>query len=476
MNKVNLNYLYLIIFFIITILLRLYNINYDDFWIDEIISFYVSDPDISIKEFFLRHKTLENSPFLFNLILRIYFDIFGYNTDIARLFPAFCNIFSIFILVYFYKKYLDGKSFVLILTLLAFNIYSIKYSQELRLYSWYLLIFISNIYFFYKLINFKEKSKINNVLFLITSILLILTHPFSLIIIFSYSVFVIHFFLVNKYFPINLLKNLVIINIFSIIFLIFFVLNTTHQPIWIENIDLKFFTNFFFSKFFGSRLVGGIYLLVFIYLIFKVFKDIFYRSNIEIFLIYTIFFSYLIPIIYSYALRPAMVDRYLIYLVIIIILLICLFIDKINNKNLRSCLKILLIIFTLGNFSTETTFKQFFNERTVHKPDLKSTLIKINESNSKNYTLNLEATYLSKNEVASSFQNYIFKYKKIDNLNLNFINYANDNQKSQVKKLWIICLFDLNGQDCSLPNKLKNSDILNEFFYNSINLKLIEQK
>ena len=54
MNKVNLNYLYLLIFFIITILLRLYNINYDDFWIDEIISFYVSDPDISIKEFFFK--------------------------------------------------------------------------------------------------------------------------------------------------------------------------------------------------------------------------------------------------------------------------------------------------------------------------------------------------------------------------------------------------------------------------------------
>ena len=73
MYKINLNYLYFFIFALITIVLRLYNINYDDFWIDEILSFYVADPFIPISEFYQRHKTLENSPFLFNLILRIYF-------------------------------------------------------------------------------------------------------------------------------------------------------------------------------------------------------------------------------------------------------------------------------------------------------------------------------------------------------------------------------------------------------------------
>ena len=115
MDKVNLNYLYVFIFSIITILLRLYNINYDDFWIDEIISFYVSDPDISIKEFFLRHKTLENSPFLFNFILRNYFEIFGYNTDVARFFPALCNIISIFI----FSGSISLDNTILLLTSLA---------------------------------------------------------------------------------------------------------------------------------------------------------------------------------------------------------------------------------------------------------------------------------------------------------------------------------------------------------------------
>ena len=96
MNKININFLYYSVLIFITILFRLYNINYDDFWIDEIISFYISDPSITLNEFYHRHKTLENSPFLFNFILRNYFEIFGYNTLIARYFPSILNSLSIF--------------------------------------------------------------------------------------------------------------------------------------------------------------------------------------------------------------------------------------------------------------------------------------------------------------------------------------------------------------------------------------------
>ena len=114
MNKINLNLLYYSTLIFITILFRLYNINYDDFWIDEIISFYVSEPSITLGEFYNRHKTLENSPFLFNLILRNYFKIFGYDPSIARYLPSVLNSLSIFFLIYFYVKTLKGKSSLLL--------------------------------------------------------------------------------------------------------------------------------------------------------------------------------------------------------------------------------------------------------------------------------------------------------------------------------------------------------------------------
>ena len=474
MNKININILYFSILVFITILFRLYNLNYDDFWIDEIISFYISDPSITLNEFYYRHKTLENSPFLFNLILRIYFEIFGYETLTARYLPAILNCLSIFFLIYLYKKKLGGKSLFVLFILLTFNIYLIKYSQELRLYSWYLFIFIINIYYFYKIINLKKSlSNLNIYLFFLTSFLLILTHPFALIIIFSYSAFLIYKYLSKNIFETHLFKLLIVINFFSILFVVFFVLNTTHQPIWIENIDWKFFTNFFFSKFFGSRLVGGIYLLMLTYLLFRYIKNILFDSNFEIFLLISIFFSYLIPIIYSYIFSPAVVDRYLIYLIFMIVLLTIILIDKIESKKLRLSLSAILIIFTIGNFFTETTFKQFFKERTVHKPDLKSVLIEISRSSNINVTLNLEKTYLSKNEISNAFENYLKNYSKIDNLELEFFNYLITNQENYSQKFWIICLNDLNGDNCEIPEKLNDFKVYKESSFNSVNIKLI---
>ncbi len=476
MNKININFLYYSVLIFITIFLRLYNINYDDFWIDEIISFYISDPSIPLSEFFYRHKTLENSPFLFNFILRNYFEIFGYDTLIARYLPLILNFLSIFFLIYFYKKKLRGKSPLVLFILLAFNIYLIKYSQELRLYSWYLFIFVINIYYFYKIIISKNiKSNLNLILFFLTSILFVITHPFAFIIIFSYSGFLVYKYFSKKILKMEIFKLLVIINCFSVIFIIFFILNTTHQPIWIENIDWKFFTNFFFSKFFGSRLIGGIYLLILIYLIIKKIKNILLESNFEMFLLISIFFSYSIPIIYSFIFNPAVVDRYLIYLVLMIVLLIMILVDKINSKKLRLFFCIILIISTIGNFFTETTFKQFFKERTIHKPDLKSVLSEIDKSSNVNVTLNLEKTYLSKSELSNAFENYLKNYSKIDDLKIKFFNYLVIDKEKYSHKVWIICLNDLNGDNCEIPAKFSNFKTIKESSFNSVNLKLIEK-
>ena len=138
-------------------------------------------------------------------------------------------------------------------------------------------------------------------------------------------------------------------------------------------------------------------------------------------------------------------------------------------------LSILLILITLGNFVTETTFKQFIFDRGVHKPDFKSSLKTIYNSNTYIFTLNLEKTYLSKNEIASAFQTYIENYEKLDISKLKSINYLDYNSKDIENRIWIICLNDLNGKDCSLPAAIDDFKIIDEYFYNSINLKLIEK-
>ena len=76
----------------------------------------------------------------------------------------------------------------------------------------------------FKIINSENmKSNLDFLSFFLTSILLIITHPFALIIIFSYSTFLIYKSFSKKNFDIKLFKLLIIIKCFSVIFIIFFI-------------------------------------------------------------------------------------------------------------------------------------------------------------------------------------------------------------------------------------------------------------
>ena len=58
---------YSLVFIIIFLgfVFRFYNINYENLWIDEIYSFWVTDPNLSFSETYLRLQTTESIPFLY---------------------------------------------------------------------------------------------------------------------------------------------------------------------------------------------------------------------------------------------------------------------------------------------------------------------------------------------------------------------------------------------------------------------------
>ena len=49
---------------------RLYNISYDNLWIDEISTFWIANPNFTFAESFYNHRSLEQTPFLFNYMYR----------------------------------------------------------------------------------------------------------------------------------------------------------------------------------------------------------------------------------------------------------------------------------------------------------------------------------------------------------------------------------------------------------------------
>ena len=101
--------------------------------------------------------------------------------------------------------------------------------------------------------------------------------------------------------------------------------------------------------------------------------------------------------------------------------------------------------------------------------------MEIDKSSDLNVTLNLEKTYLDKNEISNAFENYLKNYSKIDNLKIEYFNYLIKDQKDYSQKVWVICLNDLNGNDCELPPKFINFEKISESLFNSINVKLIKK-
>ena len=76
------------------IFLRLYNINFDNLWYDEIISFWVSSPEHTFAESFRIHQEIEIAPYTFNLFLKIYFHLVGYDVDNGRYLTALFSVLA----------------------------------------------------------------------------------------------------------------------------------------------------------------------------------------------------------------------------------------------------------------------------------------------------------------------------------------------------------------------------------------------
>ena len=58
-----------IIFVLIGIFFRFYQLNFENYWLDEMIAFWISDPSISLDDTFSRRQHIDQSPPLFHLLL-----------------------------------------------------------------------------------------------------------------------------------------------------------------------------------------------------------------------------------------------------------------------------------------------------------------------------------------------------------------------------------------------------------------------
>ena len=465
------NIFFILLFFVLLgIFLRFYQLNFENYWWDEMLGFWTADPNVNINETISRHKNHDHTSILFHLILKNYYSIVGYNPEFGRYIPFFFGVLSLPFLGILSKQIKNNNSYILSILLISINIYLINYSQETRVYSLIFLLCIINLIFYYKILylnNFKSKNFKIFIFFTLSSIISLWLSPFVLIILFSQMLYCLYTFVLFK------IKHYLFIFSVPLILVIYFLLNydyilselVSKKSHFVEQINLHFFYDFFFSRFFGSDIMGLIYLSIFIFLLFYCRKKIFSIKNNFLPLVFILFFSYFIPIIYGFIAIPILFDRYIIFVLIPIILLISILVFEIKKKYLKNTIILILLTTTIINLFFETKL------RDETKPEFNHIISYISDSDTKNLTVFVNNQKVDK-KTLSIVENYIISLSISKKNNIRLFDFYNI--PSTIKNIWVVCYEPLTGIYCKdYNNKNANWDFVEEKKYHLLSADLL---
>ncbi len=448
------------------LLLRGFNINFNDFWSDEMVSFYLSNPNLKFLET-IKLIFSSNLTVTFEIILKFFHKIFGYNFEYSRYLTLFLSTISIF---YFYRLIKTNKTYksaILGIILLSINIYHIRYSIELRSYmlTFLLTIILLTLIFYQGKIR-EFKNFFDYPIIFIISFLMLFSHAYSIIVIISINIYIFLLWVIKKNFTKNNALLFLSTTISSLLFILIYMNNISHTPSWIPEFKSSFFTNYYFSSFFGSRILGLLHLLILIYLIITQLNKVLKKFDIELFFIILLFLTYIIPISYSIIFEPILIDRYIFFVLIpILYLFSCL---TLNLKNLfkKYIFIFLLVTPSFFNHFYENTFKQFYTNIYPSKPEVRKSLEHIIKNNNLNYSF----VTVKNNPININFvyENYLKKYSEKIDKNLIYYNY-DDNSKLP-DNLWLIYFTDITNQRFIKPINLKDYKVESNKLFNHVEL------
>ena len=450
---------FIILILIITLIgtvLRFQDFN-NGFWWDEWTTLWFSNINFNFSDQeywnYLNYEihadtgSSEPTPKIVFFIMQCYFKIFGYSAENAKIFVLTSGI--LFCLFSYYLSYLvlnNKKLALLFFFLISTNLFLIWVSQSFRSHIFISLVAIIQIIIFFKF--FDSKNYFTKTLYVLASILSLSVNPLNGMILASQFLY---FIFVKKK-----IKTIFLLNV--LIFIIYVCLNfnylldqlnyTTHHATFSKS----FFIGYFFNVYFASIILGGLHLLLIIFLLFKNYKKVIGKEKI-LFVSICIPVTYLLLIIYSFR-NGIMSPKYILYVVPLIIIWIIYYIDitKIDFKFKLS----LYVILIFGNL---IVVNQNYNDRPIKRPPIQKTLTLINKSSTKIITSNK----------GKLFDNYIQSLRNFKKYNLSFLELETIKNEDDLESVWLICrnspraetkiYTETSCEDHFLNSKFKNKNV-----------------
>jgi mannosyltransferase len=414
------NYI-LFIIIVIALILRIYHLDYQSMWIDELWSYNAANPNNTFFEIYEIVKADGPHPPLYYYLLKITFHLFGYSSVSLRLLSVIFGTIGVYGIYLLGKiSYNEKLGFVAAL-LLAINPFHIEYSQEGRMYA---LLATATIFSFYFLIKFlKQQTTKHFIFYLIFSVMMIYTHLYGLFsLVAQYIIFFVFLISNNntKKIPLliktitgGILLTLTYIPVFD-----FLIKNKDRKDNWIGAPEKDFLYQTINSFFGENDLLTIVILLLIVFVLYHTFKskinihldDLNKKNNLNI-IIYIccvwLVITISIPFYISIIKMPIIVNRYFINILPALILLLSIGIIYIKNKVFKNSILTILITAALIQLFI---VNQYYNR--IHKSQFREVskyiLINKNQNNNTDFVSDLSVyydTYL-KNELEKKISNF----------------------------------------------------------------------
>jgi hypothetical protein len=418
---------YSVIIFI-SLIFRIYVMNEKESWYDEWHSIYVANPDLEFSITMNRywgnkgdHSLTEFYPAHYLILLKIFFKLFGYTDEIGRIFSLIFGVLTIPIALYIFENITKTNKFNFYFGIaLAFNLFLTQQSVEIRAHSLFTFFSLVSIALFIKILN--KSNKILNFSYFLISLANLTFWPITLTIYFGKLIY-----LVKKYFFFRREANVKILFINIALIIFFYVMinfnylfyNIKRSEHYTQLVP-SFFINYHFRSFFGSIFLGGLFLIIFSYFLFKNRRKIIKDNSILNLIIYIIISTYSLTLLYSLFRAPIMSPKYVMFILPLIIMWVYANIENTIKKKWLNTIFSLLII-TVGIYNSKIF--------PITPPPTSNALEIISKNNGK---------YIFTEE-PDVFENYI-KTKKIFTKNqLILIDDIKKGDYSNIREIWFIC-------------------------------------
>ncbi|WP_276133018.1 glycosyltransferase family 39 protein [Polluticoccus soli] len=348
----------LFIILVVAAVLRLYTLASESFWLDELHTMKETNPNGgSWGDLIHTLQTSDVHPPLFYVMERLSLKMFGFDEWGARILPAIAGIFCVWAIYLLGKEILNKSLGLIAAAVLAVNYYNILFSQEARDYTFLWLFTTLSYLFFLKLC--KRLKTIDAIWWVISTVLLLYSHYYSLIVLICQGVLFAIFFFTEKenkkrFFTIFAISAVAIIVLYSP-WIPAMRAASKIQSFWSAPVEQNFYL-LYFNEYFGYSAFLNFFLYLFVIsFIVNVMLEYSPTNDLKsnpvifsfIFVFISIFLSYSIPYIRGVLVVPMLVTRYTIIMVPSLILAIAFGIQLIKTPIVRYIFLTLFVSFSV---------------------------------------------------------------------------------------------------------------------------------